>query len=133
MPVPIRRRDLLKSAGCGFGYLALASLAAEQAAAGAGALNPLVPRSPHFPAKAKRVIFLFMQGGVSQVDSFDYKPRLARDDGKSLSFDDARVIANTGIRGSTQRVMKPLWNFSQRGQSGRWVSDPVPRDQHPRG
>jgi hypothetical protein len=125
MPVPIGRRELLKSAGCGFGYLALASLAAEQAAA-SSPVDPLAPRPPRFPAKAKRVIFLFMQGGVSQVDSFDFKPRLARDDGKSLSFDDARVIANTGMHGSTQRVMKPLWKFSQRGQSGRWSSDLFP-------
>jgi hypothetical protein len=119
---------MLKSAGCGFGYLALAGLAAEQATAGPGPgpVDPLFPRSPHFPAKAKRVIFVFMQGGVSQVDSFDYKPRLARDDGKSLKFDDARVIANTGMHGSTQRVMKPLWKFSQRGQSGRWASDLFP-------
>jgi hypothetical protein len=122
----MRRRDLLKSAGCGFGYLALASLAAEQAAGGSGPVNPLADRPPHFPAKAKRVIFLFMQGGVSHVDSFDYKPQLTRADGKSLSFDDARVIANTGMRGSTQRVMKPLWTFSQRGQSGRWASDLFP-------
>ena len=98
MTLAIRRRDLLKSVGCGFGYLALASLAAEQAAAGTGAINPLVPRSPHFPAKAKRVIFLFMQGGVSQVDSFDHKPRLIRDHGKSLSFDDARAIASGTLR-----------------------------------
>ena len=125
MPVPIGRRELLKSVGCGFGYLALASLAAEQAAA-SSPVDPLAPRPPRFPAKAKRVIFLFMQGGVSQVDSFDFKPRLARDDGKSLSFDDARVIANTGMHGSTQRVMKPLWRFSQRGQSGRWSSDLFP-------
>jgi hypothetical protein len=127
----IRRRDLLKSVGCGFGYLALASLAAEQAAAGSGAVNPLVPLSPHFPAKAKRVIFLFMQGGVSQVDSFDHKPQLIRDHGKSLSFDDARVIANSGMRDSTQRVMQPLWKFSQHGQSGHWASDLFPEiNQH---
>jgi Protein of unknown function (DUF1501) len=125
MPVSIGRRELLKSVGCGFGYLALASLAAEQAAA-SSPIDPLAPRPPRFPAKAKRVIFLFMQGGVSQVDSFDFKPRLARDDGKSLSFDDARVIANTGMHGSAQRVMKPLWRFSQRGQSGRWSSDLFP-------
>jgi hypothetical protein len=126
MPSAIRRRDLLKGAGCGFGYLALASLAADQAVAGSGAVDPLAARPPHFPAKAKRVIFLFMQGGVSQVDSFDFKPVLARHDGKSLSFDDARVIANTGRRGSAQRVMKPLWKFAQRGQSGRWASDLFP-------
>jgi hypothetical protein len=122
----MRRRDLLKSMGCGFGYLALASLAAEEAAGGSGPVNLLADRPPHFPAKAKRVIFLFMQGGVSHVDSFDYKPQLARADGKNLTFDDARVIANTGMRGSTQRVMKPLWTFSQCGQSGRWASDLFP-------
>ena len=58
MTLSMRRRDLLKSAGCGFGYLALASLAAEQAAHGAELVNPLADRPPHFPARAKRVIFL---------------------------------------------------------------------------
>ena len=71
MTVSIGRRDLLKSAGCGFGYLAMAGLATEQCAAASGPVDPLFPRAPHFPARAKRVIFLFMQGGVSQVDSFD--------------------------------------------------------------
>ena len=121
---PIRRRELLKNAACGFGYLALAGLAAERAAA--GPVNPLAPRTPHFAPRAKRVIFLFMQGGVSQVDSFDYKPRLEKDDGKKLAFDDARILANTGMRGSEQRVMKPLWKFAQHGQSGRWCSELFP-------
>jgi Protein of unknown function (DUF1501) len=121
---PTRRRDLLKSAACGFGYLALAGLASGRAAAGSG--NPLAPRPPHLLPKAKRVIFLFMQGGVSQVDSFDYKPRLEKDDGKTMPFDDARVIANTGARGSSQRVMRPLWKFSRHGQSGRWGSELFP-------
>ncbi|WP_233578633.1 DUF1501 domain-containing protein [Tautonia sociabilis] len=121
----IRRRDLLKHTACGFGYLALAGLAAERAAAEAPP-DPLWPRSPHFPAKAKRVIFLFMQGGVSQVDSFDYKPRLFRDDGKDMPFDDARVIANTGARGSEQRVMRPLWEFSRHGECGHWGSSLFP-------
>ncbi len=88
----------------------------------ASAANP----SPHFKPKAKRVIFLFMQGGVSQVDSFDYKPLLEKEDGKSLSFDDARIIANTGMRGSSQRIMKPLWKFEQRGKCGRWASSLFP-------
>ena len=57
-----------------------------------------------------------MQGGVSQVDSFDYKPRLAKDDGKQMPFDDARSDANTGKRDSSQRVMKSLWKFAQHGQ-----------------
>jgi len=111
---PLTRRFALKTAACGFGHLALAGLTAKA-----------MPRPLHKP-KAKRVIFLFMQGGVSQVDSFDYKPRLDKDDGKTMSFDDARVIANTGMRGSSQRVMKPLWKFAQHGESGRWASTLFP-------
>jgi hypothetical protein len=122
---PISRRRLLKDAACGFGYLALAGLAAEQAGA-ATPTNPLAPRTPHLAAKAKRVIFLFMQGGVSQVDSFDYKPMLFRQDGKDMPFDDARVLANTGMKGSSQRVMRPLWEFSRHGESGRWASSLFP-------
>lgn len=124
MDRPNLRRDLLKNAACGFGYLALAGLAAGRA--GSAAENPLAPRPPHVPPKARRVIFLFMQGGVSQVDSFDYKPRLAKDDGKTMPFDDARVIANGGTRGSSQRVMRPLWKFSRHGQCGRWGSELFP-------
>src|ERR1700735_2060009 len=117
-PTFFSRRTALKSAACGFGYLALAGLSASRA--GGAAVNPLAPRLPLFPARAKRVIFLFMQGGVSQVDSFDYKPALDSADGKMMSFDDARVLANTGKRGSTQRAMKPLWKFRQHGECGRW-------------
>ncbi len=115
------RRAALKSAGCGFAYLAMAGLASQQASAA----NPLAVKTPMFPARAKRVIFLFMQGGVSHVDSYDYKPRLDQDDGKMMDFADARSIARTG-KGATQRVMKPLWKFAQRGQSGRWVSELFP-------
>src|SRR6185436_5156552 len=68
------------------------------------------------------VIFLFMQGGVSHVDSFDYKPELLKHDGKQMPFDDARAIANSGTRGTQQKVMKPLWDFAQHGQTGRWAS-----------
>ncbi len=126
MTGPIHRRQLLRSAGCGFGYLALAGLAASEQARAADLANPLAIRPTHFAPKAKRVIFIFMQGGVSQVDSFDYKARLAKDDGKKMAFDDARVIANTGVKGSSQRVMKSLWNFKQHGQSGKWASDLFP-------
>jgi hypothetical protein len=115
------RRKALKSAGCGFAYLALAGLANQKAAAA----NPLAVKAPQFPARAKRVIFLFMQGGVSHVDSYDYKPRLEKDDGKMMDFADSRSIARTG-KGGTQRVMKPLWKFAQHGQSGRWVSSLFP-------
>ncbi|MFO0846200.1 MAG: DUF1501 domain-containing protein [Gemmataceae bacterium] len=109
------RRDALRTAACGFGHLAVTGLSAHAAA-----------RKPHHTPKAKRVVFLFMQGGVSQVDSFDYKPRLERDDGQRMPFDDARVLANTGMRGSSQRVMRPLWKFSRHGQCGRWASELFP-------
>src|SRR5262245_25665903 len=109
----MNRRHALKTAACGFGYLALTGLTTQETSAAIA--KPLAPKKPHHTAKAKRIIFLFMQGGVSHVDSFDYKPRLEKDDGKRISFDDARIIANTGMRGSSQRVMKPMWKFSQHG------------------
>lgn len=115
------RRQALQTAACGFGSLALAGIARAEAAS-----DPLAPKQPHFAPRAKRIIFLFMQGGPSQVDSFDYKPALAAQDGQMLSFDDARVIANTGKKGSSQRLMKPLWKFQQHGESGRWASDLFP-------
>jgi hypothetical protein len=116
----LTRRRALQSTACGFGYLALAGLAQTAAAS-----NPLAPKTPHHRARAKRVIFIFMQGGPSQVDTFDYKPRLAREDGAMRSFDDARTFARTrGI--TTHRVMKSPWRFRQYGQSGRWVSDLFP-------
>ena len=116
--LPITRRQALRQAACGFGYLALAGLAQQRAAA--------FPAFPHFAPRAKRVIFVFMQGGPSHVDTFDYKPALQKHDDQMVNFDDARTIANTRQRGTPQRVMKPLWNFKQYGQSGRWVSDLFP-------
>ena len=118
MFLPVSRREWLTRTGCGFGALALGGLA--------HAANPLAAKKPALPAQAKRIIFLFMQGGVSHVDSYDYKPRLVKDDGKQMPFDDARNIANTGSRGTNERVMKPLWKFAQHGKSGRWASDLFP-------
>jgi hypothetical protein len=115
----VTRRQALQSAACGFGYLALAGLA-NASAPGAG---PLAPRPPHVPPKARRVIF--MQGGPGHVDTFDYKPRLARDDGRMLPFDDARTLARTRTV-VTHRVMKSPWRFRQYGRSGRWVSELFP-------
>ena len=130
-PNRLTRRAALKAAGCGFGYLALAGLAAQTRAGSTPTpANPLAPKQPHFSPRAKRVIFLFMQGGPSHVDTFDYKPLLEKEDGKMLAFDDARVIANTGKRGSSQRVMKPLWKFAQHGQTGHWVSELFPHMAH---
>jgi hypothetical protein len=77
----ISRRSMLKQTSCGFGYMAFAGLAA-QARAGEYA-NPLGPKSPHFAPRAKRVIFLCMRGGPSHVDTFDYKPGLAKHEGEA--------------------------------------------------
>lgn len=101
--------------------MAAAALAGGQAAHGAA--GPL--RQPHHLPRAKRIIFLFMQGGVSHVDSYDYKPRLERDHQKIIDIADARTVAKTG-KGSPQRIMKPLWEFSQHGESGRWGSNLFP-------
>ncbi|MDX2035630.1 MAG: DUF1501 domain-containing protein [Isosphaeraceae bacterium] len=123
------RRRFLQQTSCGFGSLALSGILANAAdipPAGRGR-DPLAPRPTHFPPKIKRVIFLFMQGGVSHVDSFDHKPRLEKDDGKMLGFDDARIIANSGMKGSNQRIMKSPWKFSRHGESGHWGSTLFPK------
>lgn len=111
------RRTFLQSTGCGFGWLAASALAS-----GATAQPRL---QPHLTPRAKRIIFLFMQGGVSHVDSFDHKPRLIRDHEKTLDLADPRTVAKTG-KGATQRLMKPLWDYAQHGQSGRWASGLFP-------
>lgn len=124
LPNPfVTRRRALRQMACGFGYLALAGVAQRAAA---GIANPLAMKTPQFTPRAKRVIFLFMQGGPSQIDTFDYKPLLDREDGRKLPFDDARTVANTGDRGTDQRVLKSPWKFRQYGQSGRWVSELFP-------
>lgn len=120
----LSRREALKQIGCGFGYMAAASIASQQSLANSVS-NPLIPRIPHVAPKAKRVIFLFMAGGVSQVDSFDYKPTLHKHHGRMLDFTDQRILAKTGM-GSNQRVMQSLWDFKQRGQNGAWVSELFP-------
>lgn len=115
------RRHFLNNTACGFGSLALAAMANGASSPA----NPLAPRKPHHAPKAKRVIFLFMAGGVSHVDSFDYKPILEKRNGDMLQFEDSRAIAKTGM-GAPMRVFKPLWNFAQHGQSGHWASDLFP-------
>ena len=113
------RRAALQQSACGFGSLALAGLGADSVQAA----NPLATKTPHLRPRAKRIIFLFMQGGPSHVDTYDYKPALYRNDGKKMPFDDARTIAKTGKRGTSERVMKPMWKFKQYGESGRQTSD----------
>jgi uncharacterized protein DUF1501 len=113
------RRDLLATTSCGFGMLAFAGLFGRQAAAkDADAENPLSPKPPHFAPKAKRVIFMFMQGGPSHVDTFDYKPALERDDGKSPGQD----VGGKGNR----KLMKSPWKFNPAGNCGMMISELFP-------
>src|SRR6516165_317929 len=117
----LTRRAALRRIACGFGGVALHGLLASEAAA-ARAVSPLAPKPPHFPAKAKRVIFLFMHGGVSHVDTFDPKPKLAAMDGKPLPFAKPKFeFAPTG------NLLKSPWKFRKHGQSGTEVSELFPR------
>lgn len=125
-PSPVlSRRRALQSLACGFGHLAFSGLAAGRGGA-VGALD--APAPAHFVPKARRVIFLFMAGGPSQVDTFDHKPRLFRDHDKSFYFEDARSAAKTG-KGRELKVMRPHWDFGQHGESGAWISDLLPHLQ----
>ena len=117
------RRQALTSMACGFGFLAAAGMGHQQALGSIA--NPLLPKNPHFAPRAKRVIFLFMQGGPSHVDTFDYKPRLEKDDGQMVKFDDARTLAKTQEI-KEHRVFKSLWSFQQYGQCGQHVSELFP-------
>ena len=108
---------------CGFGFLSAAALA-HQEAVGASP-SPLAIKKPHFAPRAKRVIFFFMQGGPSHVDTFDYKPILERRDGEMKSFDDARVLAKTK-KVIEHRVFESPWKFRQHGECGQHVSELFP-------
>jgi hypothetical protein len=115
------RRDMLRHSANGFGLLALASLLGETSAADERVRNPLAPQPPHFAPRARRVIFLFMHGGPSQVDTFDPKPLLQRDHGKPYPGQKPRVqFAPTGD------LLRSPWEFRQYGQSGIEVSDLFP-------
>jgi hypothetical protein len=118
MPLPLSRRQMLVGAATGFGSLALRSIMAEEAMANThDSQNGL----PHFVSRAKRVIFLFMHGGPSHIDTFDHKPLLKRDHGKPLPFAKPRVqFAKTG------NLLASPWEFKQHGQSGHWVSELFP-------
>jgi hypothetical protein len=108
-PWNFSRRDYLKSVSAGFGWLAFAGLS-QEANSNEG---PLSPKGTHFPAKAKRVIFLCMRGGPSQMESFDYKPK--------LNADNLKKGRNSGCK-----LFGSQWKFSQHGESGIWVSELFP-------
>ncbi|MFO1043568.1 MAG: DUF1501 domain-containing protein [Planctomycetaceae bacterium] len=113
----LTRRELLQATGSGFGFLAFAALAHQQAARARDESGPLAPRETHFAPKAKRVIFLCMEGGPSHVDTFDHKPTLTKDDGKSIPW------ANGAARG---RLKGSPFRFMQHGESGLWISELFP-------
>jgi hypothetical protein len=112
----LSRRSVLKSASTGFGYLALAGLLGASTksafAADAAAINPLAPRQPHFKPRAKKIIFLFMEGAMSSLDTFEYKPVLQQSGGKPAPG------------GGTLNPSK--FKFKQYGQSGSWFSELMP-------
>ncbi len=108
IPSLLSRREVLQRGTAGFSYLAFSALAASAAPS---PNNPLAPKQPHFAGKAKRVIFLSMQGAPSHLDTFDYKPRLAADAGKP---------------GGKGNLVAPAYTFRQRGKSGLWISDAFP-------
>ncbi|MCA9175639.1 MAG: DUF1501 domain-containing protein [Planctomycetales bacterium] len=114
----ISRRALLQAAGSGFGYLAFAALAHQQAALAADKLDPLAPKPTHFAPRAKRVIFLCMEGGPSHIDTFDHKPKLQADDGKPAPN------GQGGFRRGS--LLGSPFAYSQHGESGLWVSELFP-------
>jgi hypothetical protein len=118
---PLTRRQMLVQCANGFGALAFAALAAEAATQETRAKDPLAPRLPHYPAKARNVIFLFMDGGPSQVDTFDPKPRLAKEHGQPIKMKVPPTQFN-----NVGTVMQCPWPFRQHGQSGIPVSSLFP-------
>ncbi len=128
------RREFMWQAGGGFAGTALAGLMGspffgEQASAADGMpdenaawKNPLLPKVPHFAPKAKSVIFLFMYGGPSHIDTFDYKPRMIGMDNKTI---DVKTFGRGGHK-SQGRIVEPRWKFKQHGECGKWVSSLFP-------
>ena len=125
------RREFLWQAGGGFTALPLASMLAEDgflarqthAADGKSTYqNPLAPKPPHFAPKAKSVIFLFMYGGPSHIDTFDYKASMYGMDGKTV---DVKTFGRGGHK-NQGRIVEPKWKFRKYGESGKWISDLFP-------
>lgn len=125
----LTRRDLFRRAGCGMGMLALRSLLdgenlhADSSGIDNRSVNPLAPDRPHFEGKAKSVIWLFMNGGPSQVDTWNYRPELEKRDGKKIEGFDP----NTGFfTNNVGPIMKSPFTFKQYGESGAWASSLFP-------
>ena len=118
----MNRRQFLLTTGHGFGVVALSSLLE------ASTVNPLSPKAPHAAAKAKSIIYLFMHGGVSHVDTFDPKPELTRRSGQALSVELAKTIKTSFIHDPTKAVLRGSpWTFRPGGKCGLPVSDLFPQ------
>src|SRR5438309_4075388 len=119
--MPITRRQMLCQAGTGMGLLGLAGLLAEAQEADRREAHPLAVRRAHHPPRAKRMIFLFMPGGPSQMDTFDPKPRISAESGKPIPL---------GVLGLTRvapgKLLASPWKFKTPGQSGTHVSELFP-------
>jgi Protein of unknown function (DUF1501) len=118
---PLTRRRMLLTAGGGLGAIALNCLLASETKTTS---NPFTAKKPHFPAKAKNVIFLFMTGGPSQLDLFDPKPMLTKMHGKPLPDGIARVKSQ--FTSGAETILASTRTFKQHGQSGQWISDLLP-------
>ncbi len=120
----LTRREMLRKTSTGFGMLALSALMADPAYAGLGVADkngPLAPRSPHFAPQVKNVILCYLSGGLSQVDSFDPKPRLDREAGKPMPFKTERTMFN-----EDGNIFPSPWQFKNYGESGIPISDLFP-------
>jgi hypothetical protein len=120
----MNRRELLLRGGAGFGALALSYLLSDHPLFAADSVSPLAPKASQFPAKAKSVIFLFMEGGPSHIDLFDPKPKLNEMAGQSLPPSFGKVITSMGESQAPLLASKRKWK--QHGQCGTWVSDWLP-------
>jgi hypothetical protein len=126
------RRDFLSTLGGGFGAVALNALLQMESRAEIkiDPINPFLPRPPHFTPKAKSVIFLFMVGGPSQVDTFDYKPELQKLDGQPVPDSFKQALKNSRhanvFQGCTDKLLGSPYKWAQHGASGMWVSELFP-------
>src|SRR5690349_13629535 len=113
-PAFCSRRQWLQTVSAGFGFTALAGLAADAAAAEAKSAGPLAPKTPHFAPRAKRVIFLCMRGGPSHMETFDPKPKLTADTGKPGKNPNGKLLGSR-------------WKFNRYGESGLEIVDLLPK------
>ena len=137
-PHPLTRRAFVNRLGAGFGAVALQAMLQTEARAGQvgrppviDPLNPFAPRAPHFAPRATSVIFLFMVGGPSQIDTFDYKPQLQKLHGKPLPASIRKAVEATKLaqvlHGTKNELLASPYAWRQYGRSGMWVSELFPR------